>query len=439
MTPAFVIDRLLDHPINPMTTKIQKKQHQKKEASVTNSQRLSNRNARKIYAINRDEEHLSDRFVRQMGLSCACGQKLDVNEHNNMSRKISCKKRFCKRCVRLIAWKRDMALFPSIHEICEANRRDPKTNPRLWFVTLTLPTCEASELLDRIDHLQKEWRISYNSLKKDTCKGYVNGLRKLEINPRPKIKRPKTHTDFKYHAHLHVLIQGRNNALYLRRKWLGRHPEAAKWAQDIRPFDQEKGSLVELLKYLAKPVTTNDPSDSKAYYKAVGHIYDKLMGRRTIFSYGSVKAADKDEFYGMIDERGQVVFKKGGKFLEALKTATEGQQERIKAFLGEEKAEASRPIAESVWNFVNGHYVNALTQEQLCSEADVKAAAAAGGEKSLRSYYQEKAWREGNDQAATDQALAKDERGHEAARMVRKVAERKWQRCDNVVSDIRNE
>jgi len=413
-------------------TKIQKKHEPKKEGRVECAQRCSNLNARLLAGYNKNERHISVELNRQLGQSCGCGKQLDINEDNQMSRRFSCKKRFCTTCVRLNAWKRDMSLYPSIHEICEANRRQPKMNPRLWFVTLTLPTCEASELNNRLTHLQKEWRIMYNELKKDSSKGYVNGLRKLEINANPKKKKPETYTDFRYHAHLHVLIQGRGNAQFLRRKWLERHPEAKKWAQDIRPFDQEKGSLVELLKYLAKPVTATDLGSKRAHYQANAFIYDQLRGRRTIFSYGSIKRANKLEAY--FDRDGHITIKVDDKVTKAFETSSDKHRERIMTFLNGHKAKASRPLAETIWHYVNGHYVNDLTRERLCSEEDVREAAAAGGKDGLKAYETEKAWREGTDQSELDQTLTRQDAEKEAE----KAKLRQWQLCDQPVSDIRN-
>ena len=385
-----------------MDTNIKQNSQPKKEATVTLSHRITNSHARLLAGSNYKEAHISDRLHQQLRSSTSCGKQLEINEHNQMVKCFTCKKRFCLSCVRTQAWKRDMSLYPSVKAIVDSKVGDKKRNAGLWFVTLTVPTCEAHELGDRLDELRKGWRNMYTQMKKERSKAYVNGLRKLEINPNPKkgIK-PKGHTDYMYHAHFHVLIQGKGNAYELKRRWLKLFPLARKWSQDVRPFDYEKGTLIELLKYLSKPTVESDKKQgikkessfkSNSRRKAMAFIYDKLIGRRTIFSYGTVKRSDK--FKPIINDDGQIVFKRGDAFERVFDDSTKQQQERILNYLDGHKSKASKPLAQTIWNFINGHYVNDLTGDKLCDESDVKAAAIAGGEKKLRYYELERVARE---------------------------------------------
>ena len=346
----------------------------KAEANLTFSQRITNTDLRLLAGANLDENHISNKIKKQLKASTSCGKQLDVNENNEMCRKYTCKKRFCRSCCRYMAFQRDLAFYPSINRIVQRHRRDDTNNAKLWLVTLTLPTCEANELANRLTHMQKEWRYMYNVLKKNYNKAYCNGLRKLEINPRKKIevKNAKKCTDFLYHPHFHILIQGRKNAYALRDMWLKRHPEGFKGAQHVVKFDVQEGQggmLCELLKYLAKPVVEGKGMfAAKAYNKARAFVYDTLIGRRTIFSYGTVKKSKKYKF-DIID--GQVVMMHGDEYELAFDESSKRMQDKLVRYINNEKSKASKSIENSMFEFINGMYVEAETGELLCTEKDI--------------------------------------------------------------------
>ena len=353
---------------------IKQKKQTKKEAWLTFNQRITNLNVRQLAGANLDSDHISQVLKDQLLSSTSCGIQLEINDKNEMSRRITCKKRFCRSCCRYMAFEREMAFYPSVNKIIQAHKRDKDYNAKLWLVTLTLPTCEAWELVDRILHVQDEWRYMYKYLKHDDTKGYVNGLRKLEINPNPKkeVLMPLKHTDYMYHAHLHILIQGRGNAYALRNMWLRRHPEASKKAQHVIPFnvdDSKGGVLCELLKYLAKPVVSSDRLfASRATNQALAFIYDKLRGRRTIFSYGTVKKAKKFKMHVV---NGEVVIQHNDKYEQAFSDSSKKMQEKLVRYINNEKAKASRPLGESIFKWFNGMYVEQNTGELLCTEQDI--------------------------------------------------------------------
>ena len=411
-----------------MEAKLKNKSEIKEEARATFSQRMSNTHTRILAGSSLDEAHISQKLKDQLRRACGCGKKLYINKNNRIEKFFTCKKRFCLSCVKGNAWKRDMALFPSVKKIIEMKVRDPKHNAGLWFVTLTLPTCEASELPERLALLQKSWRNMYIQMKKTRNKAYVNGIRKLEINPTPKSwVTPKAHTDYKYNAHLHVLIQGKGNADELQRRWLQMHPDANKGAQDIRKFDDKKGSLVEMLKYLTKPLIGEDKRKgikkessyrSDARRKAMAFIYDSLIGRRIIFTYGKVRRAAKFELF--FNEEGKLMFTQGKEYVDVFNDCDERQKRRILNHLDGQKAKASRPLAETLWHFVNGHYVNDETGEKLCSEKDVAEAAAAKGKRALHNYVYEKQMRRMRVLKGGEESLDK-----QLARMEKKEEQRK--------------
>ena len=357
-------------------TKIQtpSKNQIKPEANITFSQRITNTDLRLLAGANLDENHIGNKIKKQLKASTSCGKQLDINENNEMCRRYTCKKRFCRSCCRYMAFQRDLAFYPSINRIVQKNKKDKTNNAKLWLVTLTLPTCEAHELADRLTHIQKEWRYMYNVLKSDYNKAYCNGLRKLEINPNQKsdVDKATKHTDFLYHAHLHILIQGEKNAYALRDMWLKRHPETFKGAQHVVKFDVKEGQggmLCELLKYLAKPVVEGkDMFAAKAYNKARAFVYDSLIGRRTIFSYGTVKKAKKHKF-DIIE--GKVVMMHGDDYELAFDESSKEMQDKLVRYINNEKSKASKPLEQSMYEFINGMYVDAQSGELLCTERDI--------------------------------------------------------------------
>ena len=391
-----------ENKLTMTATNIQKKVKIKAEAQLTLSQRRSNNYNRCFAGSSLDREEISEKFKNQVLQSCGCGSQIKINEHNQMAKTFTCKKRYCPSCIKNLAWQRDMALYPSIKKIIDMKVRDPKNNAGLWFTTLTLPTCEWHELPAQLDLIQKSWRKIYKQMKHECNKAYMNAIRKLEINPNPKPNvMPRDKEDYKYHAHLHVLIQGEGNARELRRRWLQMHPKASKAAQDIKKFDAEKGTLVEMLKYLSKPVVEGEDGEKKessyksdARRKAMSFIFESLIGRRTIFTYGIIKKPPKFEV--IFNKEGKLVYKIGKEYVEVFDGSNERQKKRILNYLQGEKSQASRPLEQTLWRFIDGNYINCESGEKLCEEQDVRAAAEARGEKVLRNYEEEikaRSWR----------------------------------------------
>lgn len=357
-------------------SKIQKTPQTKKEAFLSFNQRINNTDLRNLAGANLDEDHVSQKIKDQLYNATSCGTQLDIDEKNKMVRRYTCKKRFCRMCSRYRAFKNEMAYYPSINRIVKNHKRDKNNNAKLWFVTLTLPTCEADELPKRLDVFQKDFRKIYNQMKKNCNKAYCNGLRKLEINANIKegikVRDATKHTDFMYHPHLHVLMQGEKNAYFLRNKWLDFHPEANIGANDVTKFDHDQsqsGMLCEILKYIAKPVIDGmGPFASRGYNRARAYIYDCLIGRRTIFSYGTVKKAKKFTF-DLVN--GVKVKWEDDEYQMAWEESDNVMQERLVKFMSEEGQKASRSLEYSFFKFLKGVYVEAETGELLCSEKDI--------------------------------------------------------------------
>ena len=155
-----------------------------------------------------------------------------------------------------------------------------------FFVTLTLPTCELSELKNRIADMENCWRKIYKYSKdkrREPFKNGINlyGIRKMECTLRP---------DGKYHYHFHLIVEGWANAEFLRSEWLKRNPDANPNAQDVRPVT-DKGAILEVLKYTTKmSVKMNNDTD----FERLDKLFITMKGKRTLSTFGGLKAIKND-------------------------------------------------------------------------------------------------------------------------------------------------
>ena len=192
-----------------------------------------------------------------------------------------CKNRWCYVCNRIRTAININHYLPQLNQF---------GNP--FFVTLTLPTCTADELKDRIDHFLKAWRNIYkrsfngDKLKEVAEKNIkLNGVRSIECTLRP---------EGKYHLHMHLIIDGWHNAEWVVKQWLKLHPEANKLAQDIRNIYVSNeaeplnvGGLMEVFKYAIK-MTTSAKKDED--FPRMNIVFETFKGRRLLSAFGSVKA-----------------------------------------------------------------------------------------------------------------------------------------------------
>lgn len=135
-----------------------------------------------------------------------------------------CKNRWCFICNNIRMAVNISHYLPQLEEM---------ENP--YFVTLTLPTCTAEELPERIKYFEATWRKIYNRSHEKRVKEInekdirLNGVRSMECTLRP---------DGMYHYHMHLIIEGRINAEWLVQKWLKINKKANGEAQDFREIDK---------------------------------------------------------------------------------------------------------------------------------------------------------------------------------------------------------
>lgn len=146
----------------------------------------------------------------------------------------------------------------------------------LWFVTLTRPTVTADELEGQIKLFQKHW----NAITKDRYwkANKPKGLRKMECTIRP---------NGMYHYHFHIIIQGKENAEWIQKKWLYLNPESNGLAQDIRPIKQ--GQYIEVFKYFTKLLVKDEKGKRYIDFKRLDFVFQTIRGRRIYQPFGGLK------------------------------------------------------------------------------------------------------------------------------------------------------
>jgi len=154
-----------------------------------------------------------------------------------------------------------------------------------YFVTLTRPTCTIEELPEQIKKMETLWRNIYNYSKIKSKTPYKSGIRLIGIRKMECTLRP----DGKFHYHFHLLVDGWNNAEWIRSEWLKRNPDSSPDAQDVRPAD--KGALMEVLKYTTKmSVKMANETD----FKRLDQLFVTMKGKRTLATFGGLKSLKKE-------------------------------------------------------------------------------------------------------------------------------------------------
>ena len=145
----------------------------------------------------------------------------------------------------------------------------------LYMVTLTNKNVFKGELNDEISHMVEViGKIRVNM----RVQGYkLNGYKAFEV----------THSWKKgFNPHFHFLLDGKEVAEMFHRLWLKHNPNAKEVGQEISKVGKTYKDLLEVFKYVAKPVT-------KGYYnpEAYDEIMCSLMNRRTTEPLGKIRGA----------------------------------------------------------------------------------------------------------------------------------------------------
>lgn len=183
-----------------------------------------------------------------------------------------CGNRWCMVCNRIRTARTIKAYTPVLEAWTDAH-----------FVTLTLPTVEETELPGQIQRILKDLRQISVSMRTTHRKPLI-ALRKLECTARP---------DGKYHPHLHLVVQDREQATLLLQLWLKRHPEARRNAQDARKCDSR--TLKELFKYFTKILIKGDSGKAGIDPYRLDVIFRAMKGRRVYQPMGFTIPKETEE------------------------------------------------------------------------------------------------------------------------------------------------
>ena len=171
--------------------------------------------------------------------------------------------------------------------------------PDLYLVTLTDKNVSKGELSENVGIMYKALtRIKKNLYAK---KMKINGYRSFECTYGYKSG---------FNPHFHFIVQGKDVADMLVHLWLKQMPNASIKGQNITKVRHSKKSLLELFKYIAKPIT-------KGYYSASA--YDEIMRaikhHRVSDSLGCIRGKNLDRDSDDLDKlQAQEIDFKGHRF-----------------------------------------------------------------------------------------------------------------------------
>ena len=169
------------------------------------------------------------------------------------------------------------------------------------FLTLTAPTNQAFspvELKEFIILRELVWRKIYDNAKKR--KIILKGMKAMEITSRP---------DNYYHIHFHFIVDGIENAKWIKEQWLKHYPKAIEKYQVILPIRTKEG-LLEVFKYgtkfFNKEKVTIDGKQKEVYKKVeperIDLIIQALYKKRLISTFGGVRALKDDDVNELVEE-----------------------------------------------------------------------------------------------------------------------------------------
>jgi hypothetical protein len=153
------------------------------------------------------------------------------------------------------------------------------------FVTLTIPNVPGLELHSAIGEMLAAMRPIARAIR-HTDGLELRAVRKLETTYNPRRR------DF--HPHLHLIVNSREAADALVRRWLKAFPSADARAQDVRRCEGREGA-VELFKYFTKLIVKGLDGERTAPHPAVLHtIFMAVRGLRTFQPMGFVSRVTLD-------------------------------------------------------------------------------------------------------------------------------------------------
>ena len=247
---------------------------------TTNNKQQALKKARKKYfsfglAINLANKNPRSSLYHSYLNTLACAKNLIVDEKGKAHSKY-CKNRWCPLCQSI-----------RIAKLINGYKAQLEAFPELYFVTLTRPTVTAEGLPDQRKRMLEAFTKIRTS--KIFRKSNWSGIRKVECTIRP---------EDHYHYHYHILINSREGAEYVVKRWLKLNPDSDKQAQNIRPVDKTNGSLLEIFKYFTKLIAKlkNDNGTTESYisYTRLNVIFEFMRGQQVFKPFGSLRPVKED-------------------------------------------------------------------------------------------------------------------------------------------------
>ena len=174
------------------------------------------------------------------------------------------------------------------------------------------------KLKDELRRVVKENNIfDFDECKKDMRKYWQNNAYKL----------------YTYHPHMHLIVQGKRNALWLKKQWLKRFPDALQEAQDVVKVGHKKydrnakqrdkeaedlgiesvgqsdaeriaKAIYEITKYVTKTMGPIQQIKKRQYARALYWLHSvHLHARKTFAAFGKVVKATPKEIETFFDEQ----------------------------------------------------------------------------------------------------------------------------------------
>ena len=165
----------------------------------------------------------------------------------------------------------------------------------------------AFKLRDELKHIAKKGNIfDVNACDKELRMYWQNNAYKL----------------FTYHPHMHLIVQGIENAKWIKKQWLRRFPDALSKAQKVLKiednFDMEEGGkkvdlkgnktiakmLYEVTKYVTKTIGSLATEKRHAHARALYWLHIKHLYKRKCFAaFGKVKKATEKQLENFVEEQ----------------------------------------------------------------------------------------------------------------------------------------
>lgn len=205
----------------------------------------------------------------------ACAKHLVVDEKGKAHSKY-CKNRWCPLCQSI-----------RIARLIDGYKSQLEKYPELFFVTLTRPTVPAEQLKEQRQKMYHSFTCIRSS--KYFRKNEFSGLRKAECTIRP---------NGHYHFHFHVLVNSKEAAEYMVKRWLKLNPDSDPQAQNIRTVDKSNGSMLEIFKYftklIAKLKNADGTEETFINYTRLNVIFEFMRGQRVFQPFGSLHPINED-------------------------------------------------------------------------------------------------------------------------------------------------